>query len=130
MTRGLVILALALAGLPAGVSAQTVEVSPFAGYRFGGGFFERVTNQPVDLDGATALGGVLNVAMHDGLWFEGLFTRQEARVSVPGGSLLPAMRWKITVDHWFAGGLQGVRAGARPPVSDRARWPHALWRGG
>jgi hypothetical protein len=115
MTRGLVILALSLACHPARASAQTVEVSPFVGYRFGGDFFERVTNQPVDLDGATALGGVLNVAMHDGLWFEGLFTHQEARVSVPGGSLLPAMRWKITVDHWFAGGLQEFGQGrARP----------------
>jgi|SRR3954471_746722 len=86
--------------------AQTVEVSPFVGYRFGGGFFERVTNQPVDLDGAPVLGGVLNVAMHDGLWFEGLFTHQDARVDVPTGPFSQPTQWRITVDHWFAGGLQ------------------------
>ena len=91
---------------PAVALAQKVEVSPFGGYRFGGGFFERVTNQPVDLDGAPAVGGALNVAMHDGLWFEGLFTRQEARVDVRGGLLAPETRLHITVDHWFAGGLQ------------------------
>jgi hypothetical protein len=115
MTRILVILALFLACDPTGASAQTVEISPFAGYRFGGGFFERVTNQPVDLDGASAIGGVVNVAMHEGLSFEGLFTRQEARVGVPGGPLLPATRWRITVDHYMAGGLQEFGQGrARP----------------
>src|SRR5262245_15609386 len=59
VTRRVVILALFLAA-PAGAAAQTVEISPFGGYRFGGDFFERVTNQPVDLDGAPAVGGVLN----------------------------------------------------------------------
>ena len=99
---------------PAAAVAQTTEVSPFAGYRFGGGFFELVTNRPVDLDGAPAFGGVLNVAMHDGLWFEGLFTHQEGRVDVPGGALSPPARLRISVDQWFAGGLQEL--GGDPAV--------------
>jgi len=115
MTRGLAILALVLTCYPTSASAQTVEISPFVGYRFGGDFFERVTGQAVDLDGAPAIGGVVNVAMHDGLWFEGLFTRQDAQVSVPGGLLAPPTRWRITVDHWLAGGLQEFGPGrARP----------------
>jgi hypothetical protein len=115
MTRFLPIVALCFCLRPAGAAAQAVEVSPLAGYRFGGDFFERVTSQPVDLDGAPALGGVVNVAMHDGLWFEGLFTHQQARVSVPGGTLVPPTRWRITVDHWLAGGLQEFGQGrARP----------------
>jgi len=101
---------------PAVARAQTTEISPFAGYRFGGGFFERLTNLPVDLDGAPAVGGVLNGEMHDGLWFEGLFTHQEAHVDVPGALLSPAVRWRITVDQYFAGGLQemGGNHVARP----------------
>jgi len=100
---------------PAIVSAQTVEVAPFAGYRVGGDFFERVTNQQVDLDGASTLGGVLNVAMHDGLWFEGMATHQQAEVDVAGTGLVPSKRWRITVDHWMAGGLQEFGEGrARP----------------
>lgn len=95
-------------------SAQTVEVSPFGGYRFGGGFFERVTNQPVDLDGAPAVGGVLNVAMHDGLWFEGFFTHQQARIEVPGSSFAPPVQWRVTVDHYLAGGLQEF--GSNPTI--------------
>ena len=44
-------------------SAQTFEVAPVAGYRFGGGFFELVTGHPVDLDGAPSLGLALNVPL-------------------------------------------------------------------
>jgi hypothetical protein len=111
MTRTLVRIGIVLLVCrPAVGLAQTTELSPFVGYRFGGGFFERVTNQPVDLDGAPVIGGVLNVAMHDGLWFEGLFTHQQAQVDVPGGPLSPPTRWHITVDHWFAGGLQDFAA--------------------
>src|SRR4029078_12316699 len=87
MTRFLPIVALCFCLRPAGAAAPAVEGSPLARYRFGGDFFERVTSQPVDLDGAPALGGVVNVAMHDGLWFEGLFTHQQARGVVPGGSV-------------------------------------------
>jgi len=109
------IVAFGLAASPAAVSAQQVEVSPFGGFRLGGGFFERVTNQDVDLDGATAIGGVLNVAMHDGLWFEGFFTHQNAAVDVPESVLVPPKKWRITVDHWMAGGLQEFGEGrARP----------------
>jgi hypothetical protein len=87
-------------------SAQTIEVSPVGGYRFGGGFFERVTNQPVDMDGAPAVGAVVNIGMHDGFWIEGLFTHQEGRIDVPGGVHSAPVRWRVAVDQWLAGGLQ------------------------
>jgi len=48
LTRVLSIVALVLAANAVGASAQTVEISPFVGYRFGGDFFERVTGQAVD----------------------------------------------------------------------------------
>lgn len=100
---------------PAIGAAQTIELGPFGGYRFGGDFFERVTGQPVDLDGAAAAGGVLNVAMSDGLWFEGLFTHQRASLSVPASAIAPPTHWTITVNHWMAGGLQEFDYGrARP----------------
>jgi hypothetical protein len=115
MNLRIVIVAVCLASGPAAVSAQTFEVTPFTGYRAGGGFFERITNQEVDLDGASAIGGMLNVAMHDGLWFEGLFTHQDADVDVPGRVLAPPQHRRITVDHWMAGGLQEFGHGrARP----------------
>jgi hypothetical protein len=95
-----------IACAPARAAAQTVEIAPMGGYRFGGGFFERVTGQAVDLDGAPAVGVIVNVPLHDGLFVEALVTHQEARVTVPGGAFTPATRWRIDVDHVQAGGLQ------------------------
>lgn len=92
---------------PGTSQAQTVEVTPSVGYRFGGDFFERVTGQPVDLDGARTVGGVVNVKFkHPGLFAEGLFTHQDARFTVPGGLFTPPRDWRITVDHYQGGGLQ------------------------
>ena len=102
---------------PAISHAQTVEVTPFAGYRFGGGFFERITGQPVDLDGAPAVGAVVNVKFREpGLFAEALFTHQEARLTFPGGLFAAPANWRITVDHWQGGGLQefGTSRRARP----------------
>jgi hypothetical protein len=106
----------ALLGAPASVAAQAVEIAPAGGYRFGGGFFERVTQQPVDLDGAAALGMVVNVPLRDGLFVEALVTHQDAGVAVPESASGPATRWRVVVDHWLAGGLQelGHRPRARP----------------
>jgi hypothetical protein len=96
-------------------SAQTVEVAPFAGYRFGGDLFELVTNAPVDLDGAPVVGGVVNIGMADGLSFEALFTRQQARVTVPAGAFAPPMHRLVFVDQWLAGGRQELGVGRVRP---------------
>ena len=102
-----------LAGLPAPAAAQTVEIAPVGGYRFGGGFFERVTQQEVDLDGAPALGLVVNVLLHDGLFVEALVTHQEAGVDVPESAFAPSRRWRMIVEHYQAGGLQEFGTGRR-----------------
>jgi hypothetical protein len=108
-------LAIVLTGsLPMALSAQTIEVGPVGGYRFGGDLFELVTNDPVDLDGAAVVGGAVNVEIEDGVWFEALFTRQEAHVSVPGGPFSPATRWHVVVDQWLAGGRQDFGKRVRP----------------
>ncbi len=98
---------------------QALEVSPFIGYRFGGGFFERVTGQAVDLDGARAAGGVVDVRVGDGLFVEGFVTHQSARVTVPAGLFAPPVTLRITVDHWQGGGLQelGFSPRVRPFVT-------------
>jgi hypothetical protein len=107
--------AVCFVGLARDASAQTVEVAPFGGYRVGGDLFERVTGQPVDLDGAPVVGGIVNVAIGDGLWFEGLFTHQSARVTTDASPATASRQWRITVDHWLAGGLQEFGEGrARP----------------
>jgi hypothetical protein len=93
--------------------AQGVEVSPFYGYRFGGSFVELYTPQPFDFDGAPATGVVFDVRLYDGDDFqiEGLFTHQAADVLVAPGPGRPVTQWRVSADHWLAGGLQEFSGG-------------------
>jgi hypothetical protein len=98
--------------------AQEVEVTPFGGYRFGGDFFEIVTQQSVDVDGAPALGVVLNVPLSHGLQVEALLTHQKGHLSTPSRLFTPAKRWHVTVDHYQGGALQEFDGGrVRPFLS-------------
>jgi hypothetical protein len=94
-----------LAGRATPLYAQGVEIMPFGGYRFGGDFFELIAGQRVDVDGSPALGVVVNVPLSNGLQVEGLFTHQNAMVSVPAGPFYPSTRWNATVAHAQVGGL-------------------------
>ena len=108
-------LVICLVAFAAPLRAQGVEIMPFGGYRFGGDFFEVVTEHPVDLDGAPALGFVLNVPLSDGLQVEALATRQSAHISIPTGPLGPPTRWHITIDHVQGGGLREFSGGRVRP---------------
>ena len=96
------------------VSAQTVEVAPFAGYRFGGDFYELTTNRTVDTDGARSLGLIGNVRLSDDLFFEAFFTHQEAQVTIPS-NLGQSSRVRVTVNHFQAGGLRELQPGRVRP---------------
>lgn len=112
---GALVVVACLAGFVPDLHAQGVEITPIGGYRFGGDFFELVTSQPVDLDGAPAVGMVLNIPGSDGLQFEGAFSHQHANVSTPTRPFAPAALWRISVDHWQAGALQEFRRGRMRP---------------
>ena len=99
-----IVVATAALSIPA--SAQPVEIAPVGGYRFGGGFFEQVTQQQVDLDGAPVFGIVVNVPLHDGLFVEAFASHQQGSVTVPESATAPSTRWRIDVDHFQVGGLQ------------------------
>jgi hypothetical protein len=99
----------ALVAVPAVARAQSpVEIAPFGGYRFGGDFFELITGEPVDLDGATAFGVAVDVPIRDpkGYQIEGLFSHEEADLTVHRQPFGPATIAHVTVDHWMGGGLQ------------------------
>jgi hypothetical protein len=111
----LIALVIALLGPASSASAQSFEVSPFYGYRFGGSFVELYTAQPFDLDGAPATGVAFDVRLYDDDTFqiEGLFTHQAADVLLAAGPDRPATRWRVSADHWLAGGLQEFSSAGR-----------------
>lgn len=98
--------------------AQGIEITPFGGYRFGNDFFELITGRPVDTDGAPAVGAVVDVPVGNGLQIEGLFTHQDAHVTMEPGSFGPLRRAKVSVDHWQGGALQEYAAGRVRPFAN------------
>jgi hypothetical protein len=94
-------------GNVAPVHAQAVEIAPFAGYRFGGDFFELVTGEPVDLDGAPSFGVAVNIPLSTshGLQIEGLFSHEEAGLTLQD-RLGRGRLARVSIDHWLGGGLQ------------------------
>jgi len=115
----LLALVITFLSLASALSAQSFEVSPFYGYRFGGSFVDLYTAQPFDLDGAPATGVALDVRIYDDddVQIEGLFTHQAADVlldAIPGR---PAARWRVAADHWMAGALQEFDAGRMRPFT-------------
>jgi hypothetical protein len=105
----------ALAGGDARAQTQAVEIAPFGGYRFGGGFYEVLSGRAVDVDGAPSLGVVLNLPFRDDLLVEGLFTRTEAEFRLPRDLDAGQTTYRVTVDHWQAGGLRDIRPGRTRP---------------
>ena len=104
-------LAACLSANPAPAFAQGVEVSPFAGVRFGGDFFELVAGRAVDLDISPALGVVVNVPLAHGLQVEALVTHQQASVPIAVSPFEPATSRHMTVGHAQVGGLQELTGG-------------------
>jgi len=99
----------------ASLSAQTVEVAPFGGFRFGSALFETTTGRSIDVN-APAFGLTIDVPLQNGMQIEAAFSHQKSSVVAPAGGLTPGTRWQVTVDHWQAGGLQefDVAPRARP----------------
>ena len=98
--------------------AQGVEVAPFGGVRFGGGFFETLSGRPIDTDGGPAVGLTVDIPLSGGLQLEAAFSHQRADIPVAGQPFGPTARARFTVDHWQAGGLQEYGYGrARPFVT-------------
>ena len=98
-----------------GQTVDRVEVTAFAGYRFGGEFYEIVSGRPVDADGAPSLGVVLNIPFTHETQIEALITHQQASFTLPGAEGAQGARFRVTVDHYQVGGLTELASGrARP----------------
>lgn len=108
---------LTVLGLVEAAQAQTVQFAPFVGYRFGGDIYEDITATSLDLDGAPAVGGLVDVFVDEGLSFTFLYSHQQAAVDVPVPGA-PDVRRELVVDHWMAGGTQDLgHGGVRPFLS-------------
>ena len=103
-----------MAALPGTAGAQTIQVAPFGGYRFGGDLFEEVTATELDIDGAPTVGAILDVFVGRGLSVTFIYSHQEADIDLPPANGRTE-RVSLAIDHWHAGGTQEVGRGAVRP---------------
>jgi hypothetical protein len=80
---------------------SSVELTPFAGFQYGGGF-ETAAGRHVSLDAGLDYGGVLGIRVRESWLLEALYSRQEAALGGDGGPL------EVTVER-LMGGLSEER---------------------
>ena len=112
--RALATIALSGQSLAGIASAQTVQVAPFGGYRFGGDLYEEITATSLDIDGSPSVGAVVDVFLDRDLSVTFVYSHQDARVDVPRPPGAP-QRVAMSIDHWHAGGTQEFGRGAVQP---------------
>jgi hypothetical protein len=119
--RSVVAFAGAMAGVaaaPATAGAQTVEITPFGGYRVGGSIGEVGGRAVEDDDGGPSVGVIVDVVFGspiDGLKVEGLFSRERADLRVNAGLLDPPTHVRVEVDQILVGGIQELQDGRVRP---------------
>jgi opacity protein-like surface antigen len=80
-----------------------IEVTPFAGYRFGGSFEDEDTEEDFDLDDDGSLGLILNFPASEFTEYEIYYSRQDTSVDVSGFVVTPA-RLDMQVEYLQIGG--------------------------
>ena len=79
--------------------AQSVQITPFVGYAFGGSVRDTVLDESRSFDAALDYGGTLNFAISESWRFELLYSRQETKIS--GNGLSPS--FDVTIERYLAG---------------------------
>ena len=100
--------------LVGGAGAQTLQVAPFGGYRFGGDLYEEITATSLDIDGAPSVGGIVDVFLDPNLSVTVIYSHQDARIDLPRPQGAP-QQISLSIDHWHAGGTQEFGRGAVRP---------------
>jgi hypothetical protein len=115
--RAVAVVAIVLAAVATG-RAQTVEITPFGGYRFGANVAQIPSGTVVDEDGGPSLGVVVNVVLgpaSDGLKVEGVYSRQEAPLRVRSGLFDPLTTVTAVTDQLLVGGSRDLGDGRTRP---------------
>jgi len=83
--------------------AQNFEVTPFAGYRFGGDLEDSVTGFGLDINESETYGVVLGVNTSPETQFEIMYSHQSTDIR-PKGLFSPTSLTKLDIDYYHLGG--------------------------
>jgi opacity protein-like surface antigen len=115
--RVLLVALLTLAG--AGAGAQSVQITPFAGYAFGGSARDAVLDEKRSFGSALACGGAVSFPVSESWRFELLYSRQPTKLE---GGLGPA--FDVTIERYLAGFQE-----EKGEEGARVRWFGSVWLG-
>lgn len=103
-------------------AGNSVEITPFAGYRFGGDFStydnydDEFVDTGVEISDGSSFGLTVDLKMTRNLYLELLFSRQSTDLSQGGGLFLPNdALFDLDVDYYHAGVLYQWRPGQVQP---------------
>ena len=116
-TRALAAAALLLAAA-APARAQAVQITPFAGYAFGGSVRDTAFQEERSFESSLAYGGSISFPMSEGWRFELLYSRQPTRLT--GGVAPP---FDVTIERYLAGFQEEKGQGGN------VRWFGTIWFG-
>jgi hypothetical protein len=111
-------LAVALLLVASQVRAQSVQITPFVGYAFGGSVRDTVLDESRSFDAALAYGGTLSFPISESWRFELLYSRQETKLS--GEGLAPG--FDVTIERYL-GGFQEEKG------EGKVKWFGTVWFG-
>jgi len=116
--KGFILLIILLGLLPgAAAAASGIEITPFAGFRFGGSFQDANTGDTIAIDEAGGYGLMLDFDLEPSKQIEVYLSRQSTKLS-SGGAFTGNPKFDLTIDYYHIGGLvllEGDRV--RPFVS-------------
>ena len=115
-TRALALAILLLAGAP-GARAQSLQITGFGGWDFGGSVRDTVFDESRSFQAALAYGGAVSFPITESWRFELLYSRQETELE--GGLSSP---FDVTIERYM-GGFQEEKG------DDRLRWFGTVWFG-
>jgi hypothetical protein len=94
-----------LISLPAAASAEKgIEITPFAGYRFGGGFQDADTGSNLSLNDSNDFGLILDYDLNRDQQLEVYLSRQKTEISADG-AVTGNPRFDLSIEYYHFGGL-------------------------
>ena len=102
-------------GLPSGLAAQGLEITPFGGYQVGGKL--RIQLGELRISDNPNLGVIINVPLQSGAQLELLFAHQETNMKLTDrGTNLQATLFDMAVEYFQVGGLYEAKRDGRVKV--------------
>jgi hypothetical protein len=98
--------------------AQSVQLTPFVGYAYGGSVWDTLHENDYSFDASLAYGGAINFPMSPTWRFELLYSRQETKLS--GEGLAPG--FDVTIERYL-GGFQEEKG------EGKVKWFGTVWFG-